>query len=118
MFVLCFLPLFTLAVMRVDNYTAFTNREVIDNPFGSIGMTEIHDYSTVAGIYEVRGYHARLEDKIAPYQLILFADGARWETRHGSGGPRLEHQREMMRFVAERSGVAFRVVNFIENIPP
>lgn len=113
-----FLPLFLLVVLRIDNYTAFFDKSIVDNPFWSLGREVERPYTDVRAVYEVRGYHARFEDKVAPYQLIVFTDGQRWETSHGSGGLKLEHQREIARYVAERSGQKIRVVNFAEDIPP
>lgn len=117
-FWLGFFPLAALTFLLIDNDTAFTDQAIIENPFWSIGAHTEHPYSAVRGLYEVQGYHARFEDKIAPFQVIVFADGTRWESPHGTGGSKLEHQREIMRFVAARTRLDVRKVSFIENIPP
>jgi hypothetical protein len=117
-FWLFFLPLLIIAILRVDTYTAFTNAKLIDNSTWSFGSKTEHPYSAVRGVYEVRGFHARFKDLLEPYQVITFSDGSRWQTDYKAGGPKLEQQREIVRFVAERSGKTIRRVNFIEDIPP
>ncbi len=110
--------LLALIVLRVDTYTAFTDRAVVENPFLSLGVAHVWPYAEVRGVYEVQGYHARFEDKVAPFHVIVFNDGRRWESEHGSGGPKLENQREGVRFVARQSGRPFQKVAFIEDIVP
>ncbi len=116
-FWLIFFPLALVAVLRIDNYTAFTDKAMLDNPFLSLGKEVEYPFANVRGVFEVRGYHARFEDKVSPHQIIVFADGKRWESSRGSGGSKLDHQREILRYVAERSGRKIQNVNFAEEIP-
>jgi hypothetical protein len=118
MFWLGFPPLVMVTLLRIDNYTAVTDKGVIDNPFWSVGTQVERPYTEVRGVYEIRGYHARFEDVVAPYHLIVFADGTRWQSPHGSGGPKMDHQRRLMILVAARSGREMRTVSFIEDVPP
>jgi hypothetical protein len=118
MFCLGFPPLIVLGILRIDNYTAFTDQAIVDNPFLSLGTQTEYPYAAVRGVYEARGYHARFEDKVAPNQFIVFTNGARWEAPRGSGGEKLEYQRRIIRFVADRSGRRIRQVKFVEDIPP
>jgi hypothetical protein len=110
--------LLALIVFRVDTYMAFTDKAVVENPFLSLGVEHVWPYAAVRGVYEVQGYHARFEDKIAPFHVIVFNDGRRWESEHGSGGPKLEQQREGVRFVTRQSRRPFKKVAFIEDITP
>lgn len=109
-----FLPLVVLVVLRIDSYTAITANAIIENPFLSLGTEIVHPYASVRGVYEVRRFHERFKDVDQPYQLIVFADGTRWETNRYT----LQQQREIMSFVAQRSGKPYQEVEFAEDIPP
>jgi hypothetical protein len=117
MFLIIFPVLSLLAVLRIDNYTAFTNQAIIDNPFWSLGVQVEHPYAAVSGVYEIRGYHARFDDVVSPYQVIVFADGTRWESPRKTGGPKLEEQRQIVRFVAHQCSQKVQSIAFAEHIP-
>jgi len=112
-----FLPSLVLVATRVDNFTAFTDGSIIHNPVASIGRLAEHPYSDVRGLYEVGGIHGRFKDFNQPYELVLFADGTRWQSDRGAGGPKLQYQRDAIRYVSTKSGCAVIPVNFIEDIP-
>jgi hypothetical protein len=75
-----------------------------------------HPYTSVRGLYEVHRFHQRFRDVDLEHlnQVIVFTDGTRWETNHYT----VEKQREMMDFVAQRSGKPYQEVEFAEDIPP
>lgn len=114
---LIFLPLLVVSILLIDTYTAFTENAIIESPFWSLGRRVEHPYSAVRGVYEVRSHHARFEDAVAPYQIIAFADGEQWTSEHGSGGKKLEYQREIIQFVAEKSKQRIQRVEFPEDVP-
>jgi hypothetical protein len=115
-FLLGFIPLLLFAVLVVDCYTAFTDEAIIDNSLWSLGVRVVHPYSSIRGTYDVQAYHARFNDVSSPYQVIVFDDGTQWVSAQGAGGPKLEEQREILRFVARKSGRQVRPVKFIEDI--
>lgn len=110
-------PLALLMLAYADHYASFTPQGILINSFWSLGMRVNHPYGDVAGVCEVQKVHLRNEDKLEPYQVILFKDGTRWETNRGSLEPLLQKQRDLMTLVADRSGKPLTVVNFDEDIP-
>ena len=117
-FWLGFIPTAGGAALQIDSYTAFTDRAVIYNPLLSLGSRVEYPYSTVRGVYVVRYYRARFENTDDPFLVMNIDNGPRWETTPGMSGLSLERQREIMRFVAGRSGRRSGEVAFVENIPP
>lgn len=111
-----FIPFSVGMAFRIDEYTIFTDDAMIFSPFASLGHREVRPYTSVKGIYEVRIQHLRFEDKVAPYQVIVFDDGTRWESDNDSGGEKLEYQRECARFVAQKSGRPLKMVEVVEEI--
>jgi hypothetical protein len=116
-FLIFFLPLLIVAVLRVSMYTAFTERAMLDSPFGTLGIARQHPYADVRGVYLVRGYHGRFEDFKDPFYLIDFKDGFHWEVGRGSQSPRLDQEQAVVRYVAQQSGRPIREVQFAEDIP-
>jgi hypothetical protein len=110
-------PIVVLAALYVTSYTAFTDHALIDRPFGSPGTVSTRAYADIRGIYLVRGYHARFQDNEAPFFVIVFNDGSRWETRPGHQGDQLKSEVDLMTFVSEKSGVPISRVSFGEEIP-
>ena len=47
MFWICFPPLLALSLLLVDEYTAFTEQSIIENPFLSLGTKVEHLYTDV-----------------------------------------------------------------------
>jgi hypothetical protein len=109
--------LLALAIFRIDHYSVFTNQKIIENSFFSLGVENVHSYSEVQAVYEVRGYHARFYDVEAPYHLIRFTDGTTWESEQESKEAKLGYQRSIAYFVAEKSGTSLQHVAFREDIP-
>jgi hypothetical protein len=113
-----FLPSFLGVLLLIDSYTAVTQDEFIDNSLWSIGRESRHSYDRVLGVYEVQGFQGRFGPIWEVQHFIDFDDGERWKSPRGRGGPRLESQRAMVRFVAERSGLEVEQVKFQEDLPP
>src|SRR5205085_4801782 len=74
-FFLAIPPLLLLIVLLADNYTAFTDQEIIENPFWSVGSRIVNKYTDVHGIYEVGSIPRRVEARGLPYQVIVFNNG-------------------------------------------
>jgi hypothetical protein len=117
-FVVGFLPLAAFVGLRIDSYTAFTEREMIDNPYWSVAREARIPYSSVRAIYEVQAYHARFKDVFEPHLLIAFNNGDRWRTDRGAKGLKLARQQRMVEYVAEKSERKIQQVMFVEDIPP
>jgi hypothetical protein len=116
-FLVLFIPLALMTVLRVSMYTAFTDQAMLDSPFGSFGAAREHPYKDVTGVYLVNGYHGRFRDYVDPVYVIAFKDGFQWDVGRGSGGPRLEKEQAVIKFVTQRSGKPIRKVQFVEEIP-
>jgi hypothetical protein len=117
MFILFFPPLLVLFVLYAMTFTAFTEKSMIDAPFGSFGAPTERQYADVRNIYFAGKYHARFEDKVSPRYVIVFSDGFQWRTDGGIGGAKLEEQAAMVRFVAKQSRHQIVNVAFLEDIP-
>lgn len=113
----CFPPVVLLVALRVDHYTALTDRAVVINPFWSFGTEVTHPYTQVRGLYEVRGYHARFRDVGSTCHVIVFADNTRWRSEYCQSGDKLEMHRSVMLHIAARTGLVVREVPFEEDIP-
>ncbi|MDB5389903.1 MAG: hypothetical protein JWM11_5549 [Planctomycetaceae bacterium] len=113
-----FVPPLMLAMLAyMDTYASFTEQNIILNPYWTLGQQIVRPYQDVRGIYEIKKVHRRNHDEIEPFQVIVFTDGTRWETDRGSLDPKLQMQRDVMTFVAGKSGKPVKPVEFEEDIP-
>jgi hypothetical protein len=65
----------------------------------------------------VQGYHARFEDVVEPYFLIVFKDGAEWRTHRGSGGSEFQRDKAIVDWVSLQCSQPIREVAFVEDVP-
>ena len=111
------IPLFGFGILVADEYTAFTDHGIVINPLWSLGTVNERPFTDVGGLYEVEAAHERSKDVFEPFQVIAFKDGERWESERRSQGPKLEQQRQGLRFVSQKAKVPVHIVSFEENIP-
>jgi hypothetical protein len=116
-FVLLFPPMCAFFVLYVMTFTAFTEKSMIEAPFGSFGATTERPYSDVRNIYFARRYHARFEAVEAPRYVIVFNDGYQWRTETAANGANVDEQASMVEFVAKQTQHQIINVAFIEDIP-
>jgi len=105
------------ALLLVDEYTAVTEREFITNPLWSLNRESQYPFDRIEGVYEIGGFEGRLGPIWEVHHAIDFDDGQRWWSERGSGGPKLDQQRAMVRSVAERSGLEMELVPMREDLP-
>ena len=105
------------ALLLVDEYTAVTEREFITNPLWSLNQESRYQFERIEGVYEIGGFEGRLGPIWEVHHAIDFDDGQRWWSERGSGGPKLDQQRAMVRSVAERSGLEMELVPMREDLP-
>jgi hypothetical protein len=117
LFWVLFPPSLLGALLLVDEYTAVTEREFITNSPWSLGRESRYEFDRIEGVYEVQGFQGRLGPIWEVHHAIDFDDGQRWWSDRGSGGPKLEEQRAMVRSVAERSGLEMKLVRMRDDLP-
>ena len=110
-------PIVVLAALYVTSYSAFTDRVLIDRPFGSPGTVQrprVCRYSRDLP-------RARVSRAFSGQRGALLRDRlqrrSRWETRPGHQGDQLKSELELMNFVSNKSGEPISRVNFSEEIP-
>ncbi len=92
-------PIVVLAALYVTSYSAFTDRALIDRPFGSPGTVSARAYADIRGIYLVRGYHAQfsgqrgalLRDRLQ--RRLTLGDPTRSSRRPAQVGARVDELR-------------------------
>lgn len=112
------LPLALITLLAIDWYTVFTPTAIVESPFWSYGKRIEHPYAAVRRVCEIQANHGLVQDTVGPYQIIDFTDGTRWQSPRGKGGGILEYQREIIKYVADRRGIAIEQYDFIDDVPP
>lgn len=112
-----FVPLAVWVACYLTTYTAFTDRALVESPFGSFGRPRrTLRYADIRGVYLVHRYHARFKDVASPSFVIVFKDGSRWKTDPAT--PRVfEEQLPVIEDVVRLSGAPAFEVNFPEDVP-